>query len=51
MLGSLYAVVMGPTTLEIPKAPMDLSTFNLLFFALGGVIIWGLEKFKLVLQK
>ena len=46
MLGSLYAVVMGPTTLEVPKAPMSLSTFSIIFFLLGGIIIWGLEKAK-----
>lgn len=46
MLGSLYAVVMGPTTLEVPRAPMSLSTFNIVFFLLGGLIIFGLEKAK-----
>lgn len=51
MIGSLYAVIMGPTTLEIPKAPMSFSEFNILFFALGGAIIWSLEKFKTILQK
>ena len=51
MIGSLYAVIMGPTTLEIPKPPMSFSEFNVLFFALGGIIIWGLEKFKSILQK
>ena len=46
MLGSLYAVVMGPTTLEVPQPPMSFSTFSILFFVLGGVIIFGLEKAK-----
>ena len=46
MLGSLYAVVMGPTTLEIPQAPMSFSTFSIVFFLLGGLIIFGLEKLK-----
>lgn len=50
MIGSLYAVIMGPTTLDVPKDPMSFSTFNILFFALGGAIIWGLEKLKSVLQ-
>ncbi|MBQ1275345.1 MAG: DUF368 domain-containing protein [Cellulosilyticum sp.] len=51
MIGSLYAVIMGPTTLEIPQAPMSFSNFSIIFFFLGGAIIWGLEKFKTVLQK
>lgn len=46
MIGSLYAVVMGPTTLDIPKAPMSLETFNIIFFVLGALIIFGLEKLK-----
>lgn len=51
MIGSLYAVVMGPTTLDTPQAPISLSTFSLLFFAIGGCMIWGLEKMKFILQK
>lgn len=50
MLGSLYAIVMGPTTLETPVSPMSLSTFNFIFFILGGVIILFLEKVKKLLQ-
>lgn len=51
MLGSLYAVIMGPTTLTPPQAPMSFSHFNLLFFVLGGVIIFGLEKLKYVMAE
>ena len=39
MLGSLYSVVLGPTTLEPPRAAMELGTFRPLFFLLGGVSI------------
>ena len=46
MIGSLYAVVMGPTSLETPKAPMDLSSFSVLFFVIGGALILGLQKLK-----
>ncbi len=46
MIGSLYAIVMGPTTLDVPKDPMTFSTFSILFFILGGAIIFGLEKAK-----
>ena len=50
MIGSLYAVVMGPTTLDIPQLPMTLSTFNIVFFLIGSAVIFGLEKLKLVMQ-
>ncbi len=50
MIGSLYAVVMGPTTLDIPQAPLSLGTFNIFFFLIGAVIILGLEKLKTMLQ-
>lgn len=51
MIGSLYAIAMGPTTLEVPKDPMSLSTFNILWFIAGCAIIYGLEKIKNVLEK
>ena len=51
MIGSLYAVVMGPTTLEIPEAPMGFGEFSILFFLLGGALILGLEQLKKVLDK
>ena len=51
MIGSLYAIVMGPTTLDIPKAPMDINSFSIIFFVIGGAIIFGLEKLKSVIEK
>lgn len=51
MIGSLYAIVMGPTTLEVAREPMGLGTFSIIFFIIGGAIIFGLEKFKHVLEK
>lgn len=51
MIGSLYAVVMGPTSLEVPKAPMDMSTFSIVYFIIGGAIIIGLERLKVQLEK
>ena len=50
MIGSLYAIVMGPTTLAVPQAPMSLGTFSIVFFIIGGIIIIGLEKIKSVLE-
>lgn len=43
MLGSLYSVVMGPATLDTPKDPMTFSTFDWLFFFIGGAIIFGIQ--------
>lgn len=51
MIGSLFSIVMGPTTLEVPQAEMNFSTFNILFFIIGGVIIIGLQAFKMFLNK
>ena len=50
MIGSLYAILMGPTTLDVPKAPVSLSTFNIPFFILGGLILAGLELLKARLE-
>lgn len=50
MIGSLYAVIMGPTTLDIPRAPMSIGTFNIIFFMIGALIIFGLEKLKSFMQ-
>lgn len=51
MIGSLYAIVMGPTTLDIPKKHLDFDTFNILFFIIGILIILGLEQLKKILEK
>ena len=47
MLGSLYAIVMGPTSLkDNPRPAMDFDSFNVVFFIIGGVVILGLQVFK-----
>lgn len=51
MIGSIYAVFMGPTSLEVPKDPMSLTTFNFIFFVIGGVIIGGLQRLKSIFDK
>ena len=50
MIGSIYAVFMGPTTLDVPKAPMTLKTFSFMFFIIGGALILILEKSKSILE-
>ena len=51
MLGSLYAIVQGPTTLKVPQPAMTFSTFSILWFIIGAVIIFGLQLFKKVMEK
>lgn len=51
MIGSLYAIVMGPTTLENTKAAMSIETFHPIFFLIGIVILFVLEKIKAVSEK
>ena len=43
MVGSIYAIVMGPTSLEVPQEAMSFGTFSILFFIIGGIIVYGLE--------
>lgn len=51
MIGSLYAIVMGPTTLKVYHKPMDYNTFNILFFIIGIIIVFGLELLKKIIEK
>ncbi len=50
MLGSFYAIVMGPTTLDEPQAAMSWGTFQPLFFLLGALILAGLQLLKRVVE-
>lgn len=51
MIASIYSIIMGPTTLEVAKDYLTLSTFNIWYFVLGGVIILGLECLKKLLSE
>ncbi|MBD9159075.1 MAG: DUF368 domain-containing protein [Clostridiales bacterium] len=53
MIGSLYAIVMGPTTLKVPQEAMNFGTFNILFFVIGAAVIGAMEfaKYKLANKK
>lgn len=46
MLGSLYAIIMGPTTLDNPVDPININNFSILFFIIGGLVVLGLQKIK-----
>ena len=50
MIGSIYSVIIGPTSLEIPKPPMNIQTFSIVFFIIGCALVPGLEKLKEVLK-
>lgn len=51
MLGSFYAIIMGPTAISTPVAPLSLHSFSIVFFLLGGIIILGLQALKRVFEK
>ena len=51
MIGSIYAVIMGPISLEVPKPPMSLESFSIVFFAIGCTLVPALEKLKDMLEK
>ena len=51
MLGSFYAIVVGPTTLKVPQHVMTLSDFHVLWFVLGAAVMLSLEALKKHMQK
>ena len=42
MVGSLYAIVQGPTTLKMPQPALSFATFSWVWFFAGGVLLAGL---------
>ncbi len=51
MIGSLYAIVMGPTTLDTPQPHLSFHTFNIIFFLIGGAVIVGMQAMKKLSEK
>ena len=51
MLGSMYSIVMGPTTLDVPQPAMTFGSFSIIFFIIGGLVIFGLDRLKVELEK
>ncbi|MBQ3584204.1 MAG: DUF368 domain-containing protein [Lachnospiraceae bacterium] len=57
MLGSLYSIAMGPTTLKDSEGVLkglkmlSFDTFSVVFFVIGGVIIFGLQALKTIMEK
>ncbi len=43
MIGSFYAIVMGPTTLSVPKAPLGIGSFRIIAFIAGLALVLGMQ--------
>ena len=50
MIGSIYSVIMGPTSLEVSKSPMNVKYFSVVFFIIGCILVPSLEKLKSALK-
>lgn len=46
MIGSFYAIVMGPRTLETPQPPLGFSNFQILAFIVGILLVIGMQLVK-----
>lgn len=51
MLGSLYAIVNGPASLDAPLPALRLATFQLPAFLLGATLLLALEGMKKAMEK
>ena len=50
MIGSLFSIIQGPTTLDVPQDAMNIHTFSIIFFIIGAVIILGLQKLRIIME-
>lgn len=46
MIGSFYAIVMGPTTLDIPKEPLGMNNFQMIACIVGLGLVLGMQWIK-----
>ncbi|MCD8096183.1 MAG: DUF368 domain-containing protein [Ruminococcus sp.] len=51
MVGSLYAVLQGPTTLDDPQPAVSLDTFNIIAFIGGALVLFILEALRYIMEK
>lgn len=50
MIGSFYAIIQGPATLDVPKPAMTFQTFNIIACVAGVVLVLGMQKLKSLRQ-
>lgn len=43
MVGSLYAIAMGPTTLDVPQEALSIHNFSFVAFIIGMAVVVGLQ--------
>lgn len=46
MIGSLYAIIMGPTTQEMPQDPLNIGNFSFIPAVVGIVLVLGMQRIK-----
>lgn len=46
MIGSFYAIIMGPTTLEVPQAALNLRSFQIISAVAGVSLVLGMQLIK-----
>lgn len=46
MIGSFYAIVMGPTTLKMPQEALGLGNFHMAWAAIGVTLVLGMQMIK-----
>ncbi len=46
MIGSFYAIIMGPTTLEIPQDALSLGNFHIISAVMGVALVLGMQIIK-----
>ncbi len=46
MIGSLYAIGMGPTTLETPRDPLNAGNFSPIPAVIGALLVFGMQIIK-----
>lgn len=46
MIGSIYAIIVGAIILKVPQEPLSFSTFGIVYFIIGGLLILGMEVTK-----
>ena len=51
MIASIYSIIMGPTTLDVPLKYLTFDTFSIFYFIIGGLVIFSLEGLKNFLTK